>query len=63
MLVARLAAGTVRLRVPAARPTFTPAQTAADLSVAMQHDFGDGGNQNGFKLNFDLRELNLVCRL
>ncbi|KAI8474038.1 MAG: hypothetical protein J3K34DRAFT_156760 [Monoraphidium minutum] len=38
-------------------------ETAADVSVSMQHDFGSDGGGNGFKLNFDVRELNLVCRL
>lgn len=38
-------------------------ETAADVSVAMQHDFGDQSGQNGFKLNFDVKELNLICRI
>lgn len=39
-------------------------QTAADVSVSMQHDFNSGQQGgSGFKLNFDVRELNLVCRI
>jgi hypothetical protein len=30
----------------------------------MQHDFNDQGtSQSGMKVNFDVRELNLVCRI
>lgn len=52
-------------RIPPPSPTLP--QTAADVSVAMGYDFnspgGGSSNSHGFKLNFDVRELNLVCRI
>ncbi|KIZ05714.1 hypothetical protein MNEG_2246 [Monoraphidium neglectum] len=38
-------------------------ETAADASVSMQHDFNSEQAGSGFKLNFDVKELNLVCRI
>lgn len=48
-------------------------ETAAELSVSMQHSFsgyddddeggGSGGAAGGFRLGVDVRELNLVCRI
>ncbi|GBF87817.1 hypothetical protein Rsub_00528 [Raphidocelis subcapitata] len=38
-------------------------ETAADVGVAMQHDFNNDSNTSGLKVNFDIRELNLVVRV
>jgi hypothetical protein len=53
-------------RPPPPRPphTHTKTKAAADASVAMQHDFADDrAVQGGFRLNLDVRELNLVLRV
>jgi hypothetical protein len=49
---------------PLARALTAPApQTACDVSVAMQHDFDQQEGASGLKVNFDIRELNLLVRM
>ena len=50
-------------RVLPGRPLRPPPQTAADVSVSMQHDFNSQQGGGGFKLNFDVKELNAVIRI